>query len=308
MNYWWVNHNQTHKHELGRDYIWAPKRNKLNRRSQFYDNLTRVQKNDIVISYARSAIMAIGIALQSAKDSPRPSEFGATGDQWDKDGWLVKVDWIILDTPFSPKDYIDEIAPLLPKKYSPISSNGNGLQGAYLAEISSTLGKFILNKSGIHELITNQLEISTIEQSEEHIENEINNLEIPETETEQLVKSRRGHGLFKKRVQEIEHKCRITGISDKRFLIASHIKPWRDSNNKERLDGNNGLLLSPHVDNLFDSGWISFADNGDLIIANNTIRNILKFWNIDPATNVGQFNTDQKKYLEYHRKIILKKE
>jgi putative restriction endonuclease len=67
-------------------------------------------------------------------------------------------------------------------------------------------------------------------------------------------------------LSEIEKCCRITQIADLRLLRASHIKPWRAcNNNQERLDGNNGLLLSPHVDLLFDRGYISVEDDGTLL-------------------------------------------
>ncbi|MGL6476290.1 HNH endonuclease [Aeromonas hydrophila] len=46
--------------------------------------------------------------------------------------------------------------------------------------------------------------------------------------------------------------------------VASHIKPWSESNNTKHLDGNNGLLLPPHIDKLLDRGWITFSDSGDL--------------------------------------------
>jgi putative restriction endonuclease len=54
-----------------------------------------------------------------------------------------------------------------------------------------------------------------------------------------------GQSVFKKALLAIEKKCRICGVTDERFLVASHIKPWSESNNQERLDVNNGLLSEP---------------------------------------------------------------
>ncbi|MFM7268866.1 MAG: HNH endonuclease, partial [Cyanobium sp.] len=65
------------------------------------------------------------------------------------------------------------------------------------------------------------------------------------TERDALTKARLGHGLFRHRVAEREPACRVTGLARQQFLVASHIKPWRDCDNRERLDGANGLLLSP---------------------------------------------------------------
>jgi predicted restriction endonuclease len=99
----------------------------------------------------------------------------------------------------------------------------------------------------------------------------------------------------------IERECRVTKLRDKDFLIASHIKPWKDSNDSEKIDGNNGLLLSPHVDKLFDGGLISFADNGDLLISSKLNMDVLNIWGIDAQLNAGSFSPEQVVYLKFHR-------
>lgn len=98
-----------------------------------------------------------------------------------------------------------------------------------------------------------QIENADLEVWEHHIESKIeSDRRIPETEREALIVARRGQGLFKQRVMEIETRCRITGVTNPIHLRASHCKLWRDSNNEERLDGENGLLLTPTMDHLFD--------------------------------------------------------
>lgn len=89
-------------------------------------------------------------------------------------------------------------------------------------------------------------------------------------------------------------------------MIASHIKPWRDSSNFERLDGNNGLLLAPHIDKLFDKGWITFTLKGDLKCSNPGIKSILLTWGVSYPKNVGAFSKKQEYYLDYHNKHIFK--
>ena len=93
---------------------------------------------------------------------------------------------------------------------------------------------------------------------------------IPEigTERQALVASRRGQGLFRQRVlQYWAGRCAVTGCALSPLLVASHIKPWRDSSDSERLDGFNGLLLTPNLDRLFDRYLISFADDGALLVS-----------------------------------------
>src|SRR5262249_31392564 len=90
---------------------------------------------------------------------------------------------------------------------------------------------------------------------------------IRETEREAIIRARTGQGIFRDRVSKIESRCRVTGVDNPVHLIASHCKPWRDSSNEERLNGENGLLLTPSIDHLFDRGFISFEDNGRLMIS-----------------------------------------
>ena len=77
------------------------------------------------------------------------------------------------------------------------------------------------------------------------------------------------------------------------------------SNNQERLDGHNGLLLAPHVDHLFDKGYISFENNGEMIVSKMLNIEVLKAWSI-AQDNYGHFSVHQHKYLSYHRKHVLK--
>ncbi|HGY1013645.1 TPA: HNH endonuclease [Aeromonas salmonicida subsp. smithia] len=135
---------------------------------------------------------------------------------------------------------------------------------------------------------------------------EIQHSPLTVTEKEQLVKSRRGQGLFRSRLEQLEPACRVTGVTNKALLIASHIKPWCECDNSERLDGSNGLLLSPHIDKLFDRGWITFTDSGDLLCAEHSIERALQQWGVELPLNVGQFNTEQAAFLAYHRDEIFR--
>lgn len=152
----------------------------------------------------------------------------------------------------------------------------------------------------------------TLEERQEREEaaaiDEIQHSTLPVTEKEQLVKSRRGQGLFRSRLEQIENACRVTGVSNKALLIASHIKPWSESDNAERLDGNNGLLLSPHIDKLFDRGWITFTDAGDLLCAEHSIEQALQQWGVELPLNVAPFEPKQARYLAYHRDEIFRAE
>ncbi len=129
-------------------------------------------------------------------------------------------------------------------------------------------------------------------------------LDIPETEKQQLIMARRGQGLYRARLESIETCCRVTRVSQRSHLRASHLKPWRDSTDAEKLDGNNGLLLSPHVDHLLDRGFISFTDSGDILISTQLDPSVLKLWGVNIERNVGPFNSEQQRFLAFHREHV----
>lgn len=133
-----------------------------------------------------------------------------------------------------------------------------------------------------------------------------NRTDIGPTEKERLLKSRRGQGIFKKNVRNIESACRVTGVDCIEHLRASHIKPWRNSSDFEKLDGSNGLLLSPHIDHLFDQGFISFSDAGEMLVSPKLAREVLENWGICADVSCGAFRESQRPYLAYHRDQVFK--
>ncbi|UYG95341.1 HNH endonuclease [Cytobacillus firmus] len=134
---------------------------------------------------------------------------------------------------------------------------------------------------------------------------ETEQIKITETEKEQVIKSRVGQSDFKKALLAIEKKCKLCGVLDERFLVASHIKPWSQSNNQERLDVNNGLLLCPNHDSLFDKGYISFDDRGTILISDSLDEATKVFLNINKAMNVSM-NGYQQDYMKWHKDNIFK--
>jgi hypothetical protein len=101
--------------------------------------------------------------------------------------------------------------------------------------------------------------------------------------------------------------CRITKVNNPVHLVASHLKPWRDSTNEERLDGENGLLLTPSIDHLLDRGFIGFEDSGRLIASPVAHRPSLQRMGVETEriVNVGTFSEGQRKFLDFHRNSVL---
>jgi putative restriction endonuclease len=279
MRYWWVNQNQTHRQEIQGGYLWSPKRSQGDRRNPFYESMREVSPGDLVFSFFDTLIYGIGIAVSNCYESPRPEEFGTAGMNWERIGWKIRINFIEMRHKVRPKDHMGVLSAVLPGKYSPLQASGNGNQGIYLTELSAQLAQTLIGLIGgqAQELVATAqqpalrrpaAETADMEVWEHHLEQTIEEAEeIPETERESLIVARRGQGLFKDRVMQIERFCRVTKVEKLEHLRASHCKPWRDSNNEERLNGENGLLLTPSIDHLFDRGFISFEDTGRLIIS-----------------------------------------
>jgi putative restriction endonuclease len=128
MRYWWVNQNQTYRHEVRGGYLWSPKRNANGARNPFYESMREVAPGDLIFSFIDTRILAVGIAQSYCWESPKPEEFGNAGQNWENIGWKVQVTFTELANRVRPKDHIDVLRPLLPERYSPLQPNGNGLQ------------------------------------------------------------------------------------------------------------------------------------------------------------------------------------
>ena len=120
MRHWWVNQNQTYRNEVQGGYLWSPKRNANGARNPFYESMREVAPGDLIFSFMDARILAVGIAQSYCWESPKPLEFGNTGQNWENIGWKVKVNFRELANKVRPKDHIDILRPLLPDRYSPL--------------------------------------------------------------------------------------------------------------------------------------------------------------------------------------------
>jgi putative restriction endonuclease len=319
MRYWWVNQKGTHRHEIAGGYLWSPKRRANDTRNQFYENMKVVAPGDVVYCYWTTAIRAQGTIRSFGYDAPKPDEFGEAGRNWSHIGYRADVDYSPLDTPLRPRDEWLSIQPLLPGKYSPLhTATGKGLQSVYLAAIPFELGETIaglLAARGNAMRIADSANISfkSLEQVERerwerHELERLSAAEIGETDREAIIRARRGQGRFRENIATVDRSCRVTGVTNTSYLIASHIKPWRHAANEERLSKDNGLLLAPHADFLFDRGFISFGD-GCVLISDVADKKTLLKLGVEPAhpKEVGPFNSQQEKFLEFHRREIFRK-
>jgi putative restriction endonuclease len=222
-------------------------------------------------------------------------------------------------TPVRPADNMAVLRPMLADKYAPLRPNGHGLQSVYLTSLDPLFAEAVLMLLGPEARVLAN-EWQTLDRSlddtrspgqgqaewEEHLIDSIRRKPIDETEKSALILARRGQGVFKQRVRLIEKHCRITGVDRIEHLRASHCKPWRDSSDEERLDGENGLLLTPTIDHLFDRGFISFEPNGRLVVSPVAHTKSLERMGVptQERVDVGRFSEGQRKFLEFHRERV----
>ncbi len=136
---------------------------------------------------------------------------------------------------------------------------------------------------------------------------EIEGLPVKGEEKDAVVKIRINQGMFRDRLLQKYSKCCLCGVSEPSLLVASHIKPWRDSNGDERVDDENGLLMCPDHDKLFDKGWISFDNDGVIMISEKLKELDRMFMNVRPEMRIDLFER-RRKYMEYHRENIFIRE
>ncbi|WP_441000767.1 HNH endonuclease [Fodinibius sp. SL11] len=133
-------------------------------------------------------------------------------------------------------------------------------------------------------------------------------LELDKKEREAITKARIGQGRFRSLLIKYWEKCAVTGCHNNSLLTASHIKPWSECKVDEAIDKFNGILLSPSMDSAFDSGLISFKNDGSIMISNALSDSDAQSVGINSDLELRRIEDSHKEYLAYHRKHIFRQE
>ena len=162
-----------------------------------------------------------------------------------------------------------------------------------MTNFASALRKYL---NFINSNYTNIIESET----DSEIEHISNDNKISSTERTDIIKSRVGQGLFRNKLINYWRGCSVSSFKRLDILVASHIKPWRNSNNNERLDVYNGLLLLPNYDKLFDKGYISFNGKGNILLSRYIDKEEMSILHINKYMHLIKIEESHKKYLQYH--------
>ena len=121
-----------------------------------------------------------------------------------------------------------------------------------------------------------------------------------------VIKARVNHSVFRKRRLEKYSHCVLCGVSHHSLLNASHIIPWAECSGKDRTNVNNGLLLCSGHDRVFDRGYISFDEDGQIMISEELSDDDCVFTNLNDGMRI-EMNDEMKRFMAYHRTKIFKK-
>lgn len=332
MNYYFVFQNKSFEHERKGGYLWAPKTTESGKRVSHWESMKGVKKGDLILHSVHKKLVAISIVKADCVEAQQPDELKKER-LWQDAGYMVYTQYFDLKDSIITSDYKDMILKLQPKVNAPFNRLGKGNTG-YLFNCTKELSSYL-----IEEILKVQRDTNTIQRLkglkeryfkqemvydiQEDIPNEFiaekpqqYNLdaetyqleqfdELTNTEKLTLIKSRIGHGVLKKKLLQRECRCKVCGLSDEKFLIASHIKPWSQSNAQERLDIENVLLLCPHHDVVFDRGYITFDEDGTLVISSELSSESRALLNLVEGKKVDVSNKSCH-YLRWHRRNLFR--
>lgn len=291
MAFWIVYQGNSWDRARRGGYLWAPKVGKKGQTQEYWATMERVVPGDLIFSGVDNALRAVAEATAPAYTAERPDPMD---DQfWYGDGWRLDVTYTDLPQPMFYRDWAPNVMAEMPVIHSPFHGAGKPNQG-YLYALPNSVGEFIVEQSrqqGV-DLSGKANEVAAIPAG-------------TETTRQQLTAARLGQGKFRKDLlARWGGACAILGASRPELLRASHIKPWSSSNNVERLDPANGILLSAMYDAAFDALLLSFADDGTLMLASDFSESEAVAAGINPTAKIEIVNPSTKAYLAEHRSLM----
>ena len=163
--------------------------------------------------------------------------------------------------------------------------------------------------AALHRLLRRAFQLSrTLPDALLHVY-EAETMNLPRTtEAERLVVQRVGQDIFRRGLFDYwDGRCAITGLAVPELLRASHIKPWADcETDVQRLDVFNGLLLAPHLDAAFDSGFMTIAEDGTIVLSDALPSCARSYLRLDASLKVHGLRSAHERYLPWHRSNVFR--
>ncbi|MEH6357446.1 MAG: HNH endonuclease [Pseudomonadales bacterium] len=297
MSFYWVNLGDSYKEVADYNFLWAPayttNANGTKTVNAGWKHVPEVTIGDVIFCHENGRIIYIGVAKSDAYAAERPEN--RTFDKWKKEGFKIDVNLEVLKRPIDTHEFKAEFIRSYNERCSPklFTVNSQACQ-QYMISIPSGAGAMLLDAIG---------EIALNIQDKINSSKSVNSTSKP-THREAIVKARVGQGKFRDEVLDLWNgTCPVTGVELPELLIASHIVSWQLSDDVEKVDKFNGLPLSPSIDKLFDKGYVSFSNDGELIINNTISCDLVEQLGISLTTQIQGLTNSHKKYLRRHRDI-----
>ncbi|AXF20574.1 hypothetical protein CUJ89_08810 [Burkholderia pyrrocinia] len=294
MEFYWVNVGLTISEVLSGNFLWAPEHTVTQsgkvQHLEHWDNVAKVKAGDLIFCCHSQRISHIAKATADSYSAPRPPS--RSFSEWNAGGNRVDVDLVELKTPLFRDEIAHEFISRFDDDATPsLFTSAGTLKQIYMAHLPQDAGGYLLEAS----------------QTIEHFEDTLiasggNGKKVSKTTRDAIVKARVGQGKFRADLlKRWNNQCSLTGLSNTDLLVASHIHAWSLSTNDERIDPDNGLLLAPHIDRLFDKGLISFGQDGGLLVGPKLSERDQQLLALDRYTSLRKITKGNKAFLARHR-------
>ncbi len=295
-SYYWVNLGDSHREVAEYRFLWAPSHtlDKNGRRvvSAGWKAVPKVRQGDIIFCYFDGKIKYLATSTCNAYEAKRPEN--RAFHKWKKEGYKIDVELEVLIEPLDTQSISERFIARFNQNCTPKLFTSQGRVGEnYMIAIPQEAAAFLLQECEIEKVIP--VDLGNAEKTKDTSE---------KRERDAIAKARIGQGRFRQDLLEYWcGTCPLTQVDVASLLIASHIVPWRLSNNSEKVDKFNGFVFSPSVDRLFDKGFISFDDDGGVLQRNDVPTLLLQKLGIPSEARISGLQHEHINYLKRHRTI-----
>lgn len=294
MEFYWVNVGLTVNEVVSGNFLWAPQytitQSGKEQHLEHWDNVAKVKAGDLIFCCHSQRISHVAKALKDSYSAPRPPS--RSFSEWNAGGHRVDVELFELKTPVLRDEVSGEFMSRFDEHTSPSLFTSTGtLKQIYMAHLPQDAGAYLLESSQMIERFEDAL-----------VTGGGNGKKVSKTTRDAIVKARVGQGKFRADLlKRWDGQCSLTGLANTDLLVASHIHAWSLSTNDERIDPDNGLLLAPHIDRLFDKGLISFDQEGGLLIGPKLSQRDQQVLALDRYTSLRRITKGNRIFLARHR-------
>jgi len=297
MSFYWVNIGKSYKEVKDFNFLWAPAyaigKNGKKKINAGWEPVKEVKAGDVIFCNRDQNIIYVAVARKAAYPDKRPETRAFV--EWEEEGFRIDVDLTFVSPSVHISEFRDALIAIHNKACTPALFDRNGkVSQQYMVQIPPGAGALILSFIG-------DAEADVCDHVTERKKGRLTQGGTREVSAQARV----GQGQFRDEVLALwKNSCPVTGLSNKELLTASHIVKWSLSNETEKIDPNNGFPLSPALDKLFDRGYVSFNDRGELLINSDAVsERDLQCLGVAPNARIKGLNSQQKSYLARHREL-----